>query len=1275
MATRKSKAQRHKNKKRSKQTQLCRRHSQPTKKHRYYHKQVCIRSCTECSKQKKLLTPPTFYGEPVAPRHRQREPSEAPKEAQSTEPVVAQRKSKTTRGKRSEHKTAERSERMRLKQKLGRQATRQARATEAKSLKSAVGQAYRLFSYQQAQETPTPTNKPMTGKTINKQAHSTRNASFRSRHGNVSRTPTPEKQQTNDTQTESGSNSSSDADKREESDSSEDSNSEANTNNTDNSMRSLLREFKIPYNTQLNIATLNCRGLNVQSKREQIMQLMRRLGIDVLCLQETHVNANSEEQHDEYTFIFATSVTTQNGQTNNNAAKGKGKGNKGKNQARAPNQEYHGVGFALNKAVRTATLDFVQHSGRLATITLQTQGTPIHIITAYAPQAGRPKQEKEQFYSQLNQLCDEIPAAHVKLIYGDFNARLQHRLEEENEIIGGHLFGLGREALERQCDDTNQNRQLFVQFCLERDMIISNTFFQKPNQAYSTYKNTTTEGFKAPWTPERFHMIDVCLVDKRWRNAVKNVEARPDVSVDSDHAVVTTRVKVRLAAKTKNPTQRPIRYRNPTEQQKQDYNSCVRDKMHAMDDSTSLEQKFNALIHSMKHAADTQLTQISRLQKQHYLTQATWQLIEERQACRDRGDTINEQIVNRKIKKEAKKDKRAHRIKEMEEGIRLKEKWNGIKKERKIFTPNHTKQQDIRGNRIPLGQRAKATAEYLREIQWKLDPPPPSKHNPPKVIIARPEINTEDIAMAELAETLSKLKNNKSPGPDNLTTELFKWLDDGNQKTLCDLYNLCWQAKRIPDTFKQAEITCLYKKGSTENLGNYRPIALLNTTYKIFVSMIQKRLAAGLDNQIQTTQYGFRQKRSTSQALYVARRIQDLAEQSGDEVLLVFLDWEKAFDKINQSRMLEALGRLNIPSPMMHMIGAIYDNPLFRVRHKEQVTDYERQSTGIRQGCPLSPYLFILVMSVMFSDIHRARGRDINKGRINGITFTEILYADDTLLVSKNTTAARKMLAAIEEESKYYNMKLNHDKCLTIAMNGIRTPTFTDGTKLKTVDHAKYLGGQITVNVNPRTELNSRISDATVAVKSLELFWKHVRCDMRWKMQVYNAVVISKLTYGLETLQFTKNQGGVLDSFQMKGLRKIMNIKPTFIDRSITNEEVLRLANEHCQTTALHQQGPKNKIKPVTEIIQQRRVTLLGHIIRSNPQDPMHQVTFANDEIETHAPWRRRVGRPRLKWIEETMKEAWSQIASNFEPYSSTLQQRTKIKEAAIQRRHPFGAN
>ena len=104
------------------------------------------------------------------------------------------------------------------------------------------------------------------------------------------------------------------------------------------------------------------------------------------------------------------------------------------------------------------------------------------------------------------------------------------------------------------------------------------------------------------------------------------------------------------------------------------------------------------------------------------------------------------------------------------------------------------------------------------------------------------------------------------------------------------------------------------------------------------------------------------------------------------------------------------MGRMGLSPKMLAIIKAIYKRPEFTVEVDGTSSQWYRQGTGIRQGCPLSPCLFILVMHVMFTECHNRQGTKIRKGLIDGLDFTEILYADDTLLATKSTTAMNTLL-------------------------------------------------------------------------------------------------------------------------------------------------------------------------------------------------------------------------------------------------------------------------
>lgn len=151
--------------------------------------------------------------------------------------------------------------------------------------------------------------------------------------------------------------------------------------------------------------------------------------------------------------------------------------------------------------------------------------------------------------------------------------------------------------------------------------------------------------------------------------------------------------------------------------------------------------------------------------------------------------------------------------------------------------------------------------------------------------------------------------------------EFFKLLNDENRNTLLYILN---QILDDPEKFSElqalAKVVSIYKKGDDTNFENYRPISLLQNTYKIIAALIQVRLAAAYIPWITKTQYGFRQSKSTSHALYLARRILNIAERSGINMALILLDWEKAFDKVDQAKLIEVLERINVPPRLLALL-------------------------------------------------------------------------------------------------------------------------------------------------------------------------------------------------------------------------------------------------------------------------------------------------------------------------------------------------------------------
>ena len=126
----------------------------------------------------------------------------------------------------------------------------------------------------------------------------------------------------------------------------------------------------------------------------------------------------------------------------------------------------------------------------------------------------------------------------------------------------------------------------------------------------------------------------------------------------------------------------------------------------------------------------------------------------------------------------------------------------------------------------------------------------------------------------------------------------------------------------------------------------------------------------------------------------------------------------------------------------------------------------------------------------------------------------------------------------------------------------------------------------------------------------MQAFWLHAECPKAFKFRIWDAVVKAKLVYGLESLQINDDMARRLDAFHLRGLRQIMKIPTTFIDRANTNSVVFEKANQILCAQSKADPAEVTKIVPLSIAIGRRARTLLGHILRDTDQDPLRQASF-----------------------------------------------------------------
>ena len=143
---------------------------------------------------------------------------------------------------------------------------------------------------------------------------------------------------------------------------------------------------------------------------------------------------------------------------------------------------------------------------------------------------------------------------------------------------------------------------------------------------------------------------------------------------------------------------------------------------------------------------------------------------------------------------------------------------------------------------------------------------------------------------------------------------------------------------------------------------------------------------------------------------------------------MLFVDWEKASDKVDQAMLVNALWGFNIPEKTIKIIESFYKAPEFRIKDDEGYPEYRRQRAGIRQGCPLSPYLVILLMTVLLHDVYAEMNYKIIGHEPDCVGTRDILYAGDTMTVGTRAREINTILAQIGIKSGKHDLKLSYGK-------------------------------------------------------------------------------------------------------------------------------------------------------------------------------------------------------------------------------------------------------
>uniref|UniRef100_A0A672ZD16 Reverse transcriptase domain-containing protein n=1 Tax=Sphaeramia orbicularis TaxID=375764 RepID=A0A672ZD16_9TELE len=218
------------------------------------------------------------------------------------------------------------------------------------------------------------------------------------------------------------------------------------------------------------------------------------------------------------------------------------------------------------------------------------------------------------------------------------------------------------------------------------------------------------------------------------------------------------------------------------------------------------------------------------------------------------------------------------------------------------------------------------------------------------------------ITQAEVTEVVGKLLGGRAPGVDETRPEYLKSLDVQGLSWLTRLCNIAWQSGTVPLDWQTGVVVPLFKKGDRRMCSNYRGITLLSLPGKVYSKVLERRIRPIVEPQIQEEQCGFRPSRGTLDQLYTLHRVLEGSWEFAQPVHMCFVDLEKAFNRVPRGILWGVLREYGVRGPLLRAVRSLYDRSRSLVRIAGSKSDLFQVHVGLRQGCPLSPVLFIIFM-------------------------------------------------------------------------------------------------------------------------------------------------------------------------------------------------------------------------------------------------------------------------------------------------------------------------
>ena len=884
----------------------------------------------------------------------------------------------------------------------------------------------------------------------------------------------------------------------------------------------------------------------------------------------------------------------------------------------------HGVGFIIHpdKAKELVSMEFI--SERLIKIGIREGKQTINYIQVYAPcNDSYSDEEKDSFFEQLSDLISSIPDREDLYVMGDFNGRVGKRRTPWTKHLGPHSD---------HRTPCNYNGNHVLELCAEHDLIATNTFFQhRASQIYTWYK----------WNDNVSSQIDFMLARSRMRSNITDSRAIPNAGLDTDHRPVITTLVTQKKKKPTNRKRQPERlntHKLGDEEVQTRIRRTLSEKLDTIN-STSLtvEEAWDtfktALLDTMKEVCGTKKTGGRNRKATAWWNGEVKDAIREKKRLykiwvksKKEEDYIKYRLARRhskKVVKTSKENSWTQYGEKLSETCKTspREFYKSVKAMRvrdEPFDPT-TVINDTNGEALHEEEEIlKRWEDYFKDL---LNPSGVQAQDTQcRFTPSYPDHSEPTILESEVRKAVKTSPKNKAAGDDGITTEAILACGETGIQWLTTIFQKAWEERKVPEDWQNAIVVPIWKKkGSKKDCSTYRGISLLSHAGKMYAKILEQRTRAKTEHLLSDAQFGFRKGRGCTDAIFALRQLCERAMEYNQDLHLVFVDQEKAFDRVNRDKLWKVLEQYDVKGQLLDNIRAIYANSRSAVRTASGTSDWFPVTSGVRQGCNLSPLLFVIYMDQITKEANP-----------DPEALNELLFADDQAMMNNDKAQLQEHTDQLNASCEKYDMKISISKTevMTVSRRPDKLDININGSQLKQASEFKYLGSIFTENGKLDREIETRCQKANAVSYQLAPLLKHPNIPMSTKAKLINTIFLPTLTYQCQTWSLTKALERKLVTCEMKCLRRAVN--KTRRDK-IRNEVIRDMVGA----------------TPVLQHMEHQKIKWFGHLTRMPPNQPALRAYNTR-----YSGWRAR-GRPRRRWSDS--------VADTLRAHEMSLLQATRL--------------